>query len=285
MRPMRIALVWASVFFTGAPPADAQPAPAAAAPDARLSEEAKQQRFEFLLKTFKSYSLSAAVGGERPFSHREEPLVHFNNPVRQAFSDAVLFLWLDGERPRAAATIAIRSKGQVSREFTSLSSEPLECRGDAGERWSPKSAGLPEQDLPEAPAPKGAENLRLIQMKQLARRFRVVMKEPATDEQSELRLMERPIYRFAAEQADIIDGALFAFAEGTDPEALLLLEAVKGAGGSQSWRYTLARMTARPLDAELDGRKTWSVLGFWSNPRSPSDPYIEMIRGTYPLMP
>lgn len=43
-----IALVWASLFFALAPSADAQPAPAAA-PDARLSDEAKQQRFGFLL--------------------------------------------------------------------------------------------------------------------------------------------------------------------------------------------------------------------------------------------
>jgi hypothetical protein len=266
-----------------APAANAQPAPAAA--DARFTEEAKQRRLDFLRERFKSYSLSAAARREQPFAHKEEPLVHFTNPVREAFDDAAVFLWLEDGRPRAAATIEICAQGQVSREFTSLSHEPLECRGAEGDRWLPKPVDLAEQHLPDAPMPKASDRGRLAQMGQLARRFRVVMKEAATNQPSELRLMSRPIYRFASERSGIVDGALFAFAEGTDPEALLLLEAARGASDSLSWQYTLVRMTSRPLDAELDGRPIWSVDSYWDNPRRASDPYIDIIRGTYPLDP
>lgn len=237
--------------------ANAQPAPAAAE-DARFTDEAKQRRLDFLCERFKSYSLAPAAHSDRPFMHKREPLVHFNNPVREAFSDAAVFLWLDDGRPRAAATIEICSKGQISREFTSLSNEPLECRGPEGEHWRPKPAELAGRNLPDAPTPKATERGRLPQMGQLARRFRVVMKEATTNRPSELRLMSRPIYRFAAEKAGIIDGTLYAFAEGTVPEALLLLEAVRGAGDSLDWRYTLVRMTSRPLHAELDGHPIWS---------------------------
>lgn len=114
---------------------------------------------------------------------------------------------------------------------------------------------------------------------------RFVMKETATTDQTELRLMSQPIYRFAADKSGIIDGALFAFAEGTDPEALLLLEAVRGAGESLAWRYTLARMTSRPIEVKVDDRSIWSAEGYWANPRSPSDPYVEIIRGLYPAAP
>lgn len=270
----------AVLLFASAHPANAQPTA-----DARFSEEAKHRRLTYLRERFESYSLSAAGRSEQPFAHKEEPLVHFNNPVREAFSDAAVFLWLEDGRPRAAATIEICSKGQVSREFASLSNEPLECRGAEGERWRPKPAQLAERDLADAPMPKASERGRLVQMGQLARRFRVVMKEAATNRPSELRLMSRPIYRFAAEKSGIVDGALFAFAEGTDPEALLLLEAVRGASDSLEWRYTLVRMTSRPINAELDGRTIWSVLSYWDNPRSPSDPYIDIVHGTYPLEP
>lgn len=273
-----------AALFALASAASAQPGPAGEQ-DARLTAEAKRQRLEFLTETFGGYALAPAGRSEQPFDRSQEPLLHYNNPVRQSFSDAVFFLWLDGGRPRAAATIAIRSKGQVSREFSSLSKEPLECRGEAGERWLPNSAGHAEQDLPDAPAPKPSDKLRLVQMRQLAGRFRIVMKETATGESSELRLLSRPIYRFASEKAGVVDGALFAFAEGTDPEALLLLEVARGAGDLLTWRYTLTRMTSRPLEAELDGRQIWSVLSYWDNPRSPSNPYIEMMRGTYPLEP
>jgi hypothetical protein len=98
-------------------------------------------------------------------------------------------------------------------------------------------------------------------------------------------LLSQPIHRFAADKAGIVDGALFAFAEGTDPEALLLLEAVRGEGQSLAWRYTLARLTSRPLEADLDEGRVWSAEGFWANPRSPSDPYVEIIRGSYPAAP
>ena len=282
----RIACWFACVILSvGALTQAAEPTTPENGDDQIASEAAKKERLAFLTETFASYTLLAPGRNEQPFERCKEPLLRYNNPVRQAFSDAVFFLWLDDGRPRAAATIAIRSKGQVSREFSSLSAEPLECRGKEGERWLPKAAGLAEQDLPDAPPPKASDKLRLAQMGQLARRFRVVMKEPETNKPSELRLMSRPIYRFAAEKAGIVDGALYAFAEGTDPEALLLLEVVRGAGDSQSWRYTLARMTSRPVEAELDGQQIWSVLAYWRNPRSPSDPYIEMMFGTYPLTP
>jgi hypothetical protein len=275
-----IALVWAALPFALAPTAEAQPSP-----DTNAAEEAKQQRLEFMRKEFETYSLTIPGPGNRPITHSAEPLLRYSNPVRTAFSDAAVFLWVHEGRPLAVAAISIRRNGNVGREFSSLSSEPLECRGAASERWTPKSAGVTEQDIPDAPAPKTSDKLRLVQMGQLARRFSVVMKEPETNERSELRLMSRPIYRFAADKAGIVDGALFAFAEGTDPEALLLLQAVRGAGDSLVWRYTLARMTSRPLEANLDERRVWSAEGYWANPRTQSDPYVELIRGAYPLTP
>lgn len=278
-------IVWGTLLlWAGASRAEAQPTPDDA-PAANDSETAKKERLAFMREVFATYALSAPGAGERPFTRSEEPLVRYSNPVRNAFSDAAVFLWLDGTRPRAAASISIRGNRNVGREFSSLSGEPLECQGEAGERWAPKSAGLAEQTQSDAPTPDVSDKLRLVQMRRLARRFRFVMKETATTDQTELRLMSQPIYRFAADKSGIIDGALFAFAEGTDPEALLLLEAVRGAGESLAWRYTLARMTSRPIEAEVDDRSIWSAEGYWANPRSPSDPYVEIIRGLYPAAP
>jgi hypothetical protein len=278
-------IVWGALLLglAGARAA-AHPAPDNA-PAPNDSETAKKERLAFMLKEFATYTLSAPGAGERPLARREEPLLRYSNPVRNSFSDAAVFLWLEGVRPRAAASISIRGNGAVGREFSSLSAEPLECRGEAGERWTPKSAGLAEQDLPDAAAPDASDKLRLVQMRGLARRFRIVMKETDTTNQTELRLLSQPIHRFAADKAGIVDGALFAFAEGTDPEALLLLEAVRGEGQSLAWRYTLARLTSRPLEADLDEGRVWSAEGFWANPRSPSDPYVEIIRGSYPAAP
>ena len=51
----------------------------------------------------------------------------------------------------------------------------------------------------------------------------------------ELRLMPTPLLRYSSATNKIIDGALFAFAQGTNPEALVLVEAVETVNG-RAWR-------------------------------------------------
>jgi hypothetical protein len=50
-----------------------------------------------------------------------------------------------------------------------------------------------------------------------------------------------------------MDGGLYAFVAGTDPEAFLLLEAREESGSGKSWHYALARMNCDALTAKLDG--------------------------------
>ena len=83
-------------------------------------------------------------------------------------------------------------------------------------------------------------------------------------------------------EARVLDGALFSFAEATDPEVLLLLEARRfKPEGDYQWRYTLGRMTSVRLIVRLDGKERWSLPNFWRNPRSPNDPYLESGDGKY----
>jgi hypothetical protein len=117
-------------------------------------------------------------------------------------------------------------------------------------------------------------------MRALAGRFSaVVFREGAP---TELRLMSQPFYRYKNETPELRDGGLFSFAEATDPEALLLLEArPTKTKGEYEWRYTLARMTSLPLVMRLDDKEIWSVENFWTSPRSPGDPYFEANAGPY----
>ena len=93
--------------------------------------------------------------------------------------------------------------------------------------------------LDDAPAPADTPERRLIQMRQMAQRFTVFDEFGWRDddiERYELRLMSRPVYRY--EQSDVMDGALFVFAQGTNPEATMLIEAY-GAGDNAAWRCGL----------------------------------------------
>jgi hypothetical protein len=73
-----------------------------------------------------------------------------------------------------------------------------------------------------------------------------------------LRLLTTPIYRYGDPKSEVIDGALLAFAQGTDPELLLLLEA-RAAAERRQWHYAIARLTMWELEARFEGRAVWSA--------------------------
>jgi hypothetical protein len=111
--------------------------------------------------------------------------------------------------------------------------------------------------LAEAPAPAASKTLRMSQMRELAKRFE------ATDDfqggsRWELRLLPTPLHRYGGEDQSVADGALFAFAHGTDPETLLLLEA-RRQNGALEWQYGLAPMTGYALQVKDRGQFVWSA--------------------------
>ena len=94
-----------------------------------------------------------------------------------------------------------------------------------GERvWAPQSAGVKFQPVPEAPVAAETPQQRLSQMKNLAHDFTALMIDEGGQEQ-ELRLVPQPLIRYEPKDKRILDGGLFSFAAGTDPEAMLVLEA------------------------------------------------------------
>jgi hypothetical protein len=60
-------------------------------------------------------------------------------------------------------------------------------------------------------------------------------------ERQSLRRLTQPLYRYQSTAPELLDGALFAFTLGTDPEVFLLLEA-RRVGEAFAWQYGLARM-------------------------------------------
>jgi hypothetical protein len=250
----------------------------------------RRERLAFMERLFAEFELFTA-GADQPCARSEEALLRYSNPVRNFFSDGVTYLWLDGQRPVAAATISIRGAGDVWREFTSLSDRPLRCARDGRAEWVPESGNLINQQLPKAPEPAASSKLRLLQLRRSARRFEAVMQESEakSDEVKTLRLLAKPLHHWSEPEAGVIEGALFAFCETTDPEAFLVLELVRlkdqvdQANGQTklAWRYSLARMTSRPLVFRLDGREVAALKGYWVNPRAADDPYAGARLGAY----
>jgi hypothetical protein len=148
---------------------------------------------------------------------------------------------------------------QIMHEFHSLASQPLSAGERGGSGWQPDEAGITLEPVPDAPEPARSKVLRLVQMRDLARRF-----SSQVDRQggmSEMRLLPQPIYRYETDGAGaVVDGAVFAFVwtAGTDPEVLLVIEARRTDGGVR-WQFAPARFTNREARLKYQGKEVWKA--------------------------
>ena len=110
----------------------------------------------------------------------------------------------------------------------------------------------------------------------MARRFSAVLVGwPWAPKNEPLRMLPRELYRYQSKNPDLLDGAVFGFVQGTDPEALLLLEAVREESGLQ-WQYALARRTNGEVTVDYDGRTVWKAPVFLVPANDPSKTFIEL---------
>jgi hypothetical protein len=184
--------------------------------------------------------------------------------------DGTTVLYTHQGRPVAAACL-YPWEGKLIHDFEAIARHPAIARRDGRVVWEPQKSGVVYADIPDAPAPESTRAGRLRQMKSLAEQFDTTLvgwKADNTDRE-ELRLLPRPLYRYEADdpteaKGAIVDGAVFAFVMGTDPETLLLIEAVDD-GNTTKWQYAFARRTSGELEGRLDGRIVWTA------PRYPVD--------------
>ncbi len=164
--------------------------------------------------------------------------------------DGMTVLYLADGRPEAVCCVYPWEKSLIH-EFDSLSRGTLLAKRDGVVVWSPEKVGLQFQSIPAADAPAEMPAARLRQMKTLASQFSSTMLGWRSDKSDRevLRLLPQPLYRYESKRSDVLDGAVFAFVQGTDPESLLLIEAFK-AGAGFEWQFAFVRRTS----GELEGR-------------------------------
>jgi hypothetical protein len=218
-----------------------------------------------------SIRIQGGSRGAEPFELLPRPALSWSNPERRTAAGG-LFLWtLDG-RPQVAMCIYPSTPTTFDHEFQSLSLFPLAANVDDDSIWEPLEAGIEFQPL-EAVAPPGASvPVRLRQMRNLAREFSAKLVPPNRTE-IPLRLFSTPTYRYPPPDpsSEIIDGAMFTFVQGTDPEVFLIIEAIKDAAQGASWRYALARMTMVPMQVRHRKGLVWEID--WAETRKRNNPY------------
>jgi len=249
---MTIVQAWivASVLVVQTPPLAQSESPATGAPKAALEE---------FLADAKTYRMALGGPPGKDLEFSAQPLLHWGNPARRG-EDGAVFVWLKDGRPEVIGSVfeyTLREQRVRKHALHSLSDRPIIASFNNVEIWSPKGAGVKFAAVPDAEPPADNPRRRLTQMRELARKFSVELID-LREGKSELRLMSQPLIRYEPKAGPTQDGAIFAFAVGTDPEALLLLEARK-ADETTRWEYAFARFHFVTLTAQHNGKQVWQV--------------------------
>lgn len=291
-RPFRLRLAaWAVVPLAIYPFAGLSPGQAVEERAGRLDE------MRSLVRAIKISDGSRPSRAPEPLA--AEPLHRWNDPTRE-FSDGSLWAFGAKGRPIALATMELyggpKGTSTWSYELISLAPGPIvgEAEGryatldqpfnpQAGGplRWEPEGRGVEMRGVANTPAPARAEADRLRQMKAIS--GRISAREAGANRndgrETELRLMPRPIHRYADPDSGLVDGAIFLYAYGTNPELLVLIEA-RQSGDAVEWSCGFARLSRAALTVKLDGKEAWSRPYAESPP--PRDPYFIVRTGRRP---
>jgi hypothetical protein len=204
----------------------------------------------------------------------DKPILRYSDNTRATYESS-LWIWSAGGRPAAVLAVEYYPKAVPEPrwlyEIASLSTERIAARREPDLRWTAKEPGLDLRALDGAGPPAEKAARRLTQMKEVQRRF--TAHERATLEgRIELRPLSSPLFRYSQADAGILDGAIFALANGTNPEVLLVLEAHMAKDGTATWHYGLVQMSGEPLVVELDGKEVWKRAG--ADPPAVRDSYV-----------
>ncbi|HEY7329297.1 MAG TPA: hypothetical protein VH592_16765 [Gemmataceae bacterium] len=223
-----------------------------------------KQRLEFMRAAVESLEPeSAASTPKAALTFASKPLLRYSDPTRGGIDAAsenitvlldasVWRLGMEG-RPTALVTVEIYQAPDESRvlafEFLSLSEAKFALQHKTENiRWDPTDSAVIMKEMPSASKPADSATARLVQMRKLAQRFSV--NERLKNEAIECRLLTQPIDRYKSAKEKIADGAIFTFANGTNPEIGLVFES-----DGERWRYGILRLTAAEVSVTLDGRQ------------------------------
>jgi hypothetical protein len=224
-----------------------------------------------------------------PLERSNSSILHWTNPTLGTIYGDV-FVWTRNGRPMAVASIfKFYSPFTImSIEFQSFSTEPFEATFDGEKIWSPGVEEVEFLTLSGAPEPSPAKFARLRQMRSLAESFSVDATVRTDDSITRrLRMLPQPIFRHDSRDPDVMDGAIFAFVEGTDPELLILIEARKTKDGFE-WQYAIGRMNSLRFEVRRDDKAVWSgekLAPPWPDVRTPEKGYFNLPLGNVALEP
>lgn len=226
--------------------------PGLAPPTAR---ELADKRMVFMKTALSRFTIQ--VGNRKEASRAADPCLRFTDPISNATEGVIAVYAHNGGRPDAVAQFFFNHRKKWIVEFTIIPEADVTILRSGREHWKPSEYVCQFTDLPNSPVPAAKPALRLPQMRAIAGNFAVTDYFGNQETKTELRLLTQPAYRYA-EDGKIIDGAMFVFAHGTNPECCVLLEAYRDGKGAR-YRYAVAPMSIYKLETRYKDTPVWTI--------------------------
>jgi hypothetical protein len=232
--------------------------------------DGKTKLHRLLDESAKSYAIYA--GDDHSDALELKCVLRWANVTRGSV-DGATYIWTQHGRP--LATVCVYPwQGLLCDNFQSLAEGPVTAYLNGGKVWQCEKPGVNFQAVPDGPRPDDSASGRQQQLKQLGSQFRATLMgwNAADSDREQLRMLPRPVHRW--EENGLVQGAIFAFVQGTDPEVFLLLEVRPKSAVPQSelnWRYALARRTSGWLEVYYKDQLAWKAerLSDYSDPKQP----------------
>lgn len=251
---------------------EAPPADETTSSDTKSNDNDRTRRLRQMLTAATDFELWTGADGDQKLKLIERPVLRWSNPER-ATDDGAVFLWTEKDRPAAALCMYTYGEDEFLYEWQSLSAAPLRATYRQRTVWQPQLAGLEFRPVPgDTEAAAATPARRLNQMHRLLRDFTAGFYD-REQKRHELRALTQPVYRYGGPEAEVVDGAMFAFVQATDPEVLLMLEARAENGRPPTWRWAAARMSMVQLEVKHRDELVWSI-DRWDQRRDERQPYI-----------
>jgi hypothetical protein len=245
----------ASSFADDAPPGKPSKTEPDIAPPTK--DELAEQRMVFIKSALARYTVQ--VGDRKEPAKVSDPCLRWSNPLSGEKDGVLAVFAYNAGRPVAIGQFFRTGPRQWVNEFAIIAGDATIMRSERP-YWKPSEFICKFTDLPDSPVPAAKPALRLTQMRKIAADFSVTDNHGWEESQitkHNLRLLPQPIYRYS-EEGKILDGGLFVYAVGTDPECNLLVEAYQDEKGSR-YRYALAPMSIYELEARYKDAAVWAI--------------------------
>ena len=191
-----------------------------------------------------------------------EPVFRYSDPQR-LIVDGTIWVWTVDGLPVMTMKLERFSLPEPERRWLfnagSCSRNLIAVQWPFDVEFESKKPGLTFQPLDAGPKLSETKSGRLLQLKQLSRKFSATMiGATGPDDKSEMRLLPTPLFRYSSKLGRITDGALFGLSgTGTNPDAIVAIQ-WREDGNAGHWEFACMNTTDCGLQIRLDDADVWS---------------------------